>query len=247
MVQAQINAWLLDDARDYLSGVSLYAEVKFNHNIMAFFRRKQTPAHMKKLIYELGKFSDVQTPLPDVNSGEKVNATINEVVEQLSEQESLKDKLLFVDLPPELRPVLAEKNRLFSENCLLKVTLNELPDDAVDQAYDIQVKIEANWKRNAACWKQLDYWKEHRAVPTIEITDFEKMSPEAKLRRQQQLFASISKLKKRIIGYESGLKSETTVRNITKLKKALAKSELNLIRQESDLNVLTEIIERKHE
>lgn len=248
MVQTQISDWLGDPGRNYQLGLQLYSGVRHNRNILSLLSRKESKSNMEKLIYELGKFSDVkiQHAIPrrhveEISVSPKI--AFQNLMQDLEAKEVEKEKLMFHDLPSELRPVLLEKNRSFFENCYLKVELNELPEDAIDEAFALQVKIDANWKTNALCWKKLDHWIEHRTVIESKPNKFESMTGGQLAKRQQQLFSSVSKLKKRIAGYEKQTAEETNVGLLSKAKRALVKSASNLITQEDELNSITNLIE----
>lgn len=242
-----ISEWLNDPGRNYSDGIDLYKSVKFNKNILSNLMRKESKANMAKLVYELGKFSsEKSTPIvKKVRDIAVVNIQkpVAEVVQESIVVIEKKQSLMFHDLPEELRPVLLEANQTFKEKCMLKISLNELPAEAENEALKIILQIDSLTKRNAHCWKKIDYWLEHRSLPPIEASEFSKMTAEQRVKRQQYLFASTSKLRKRIDKNVANLALETSVNGKTRIEKNIAKQKSNLISQESDLLVLTEIIE----
>lgn len=247
-----ISDWLSAENRDYQTGLVLYASVRCNRNILKMLQRKESQANRDKLFYELGKFApktavshfreafveDVQELSHDIQT-----AVITLAAGYVATAEESRDRLMFHDLPADLRPELLKKNQAFAEMCMLKIQLNELAPEKEREAFTIQVKIAELQKTRDLCWKKLDYWLEHRSVPEPEVVDFASLTPEQKVKRQQLLFASISKLKSRVNEYQTKLATDLPVKTKASLERKLLKSKTNLISKESELLALTNLIE----
>ncbi|RZJ71086.1 hypothetical protein [Flavobacterium sp.] len=255
MVQAQmtIPEWLAGSRRDYHVGLGLYAGVRHNRNVLKMLQRKESKANMDKLVYELGKFapraSAHEAPhthfvedVAELDSGIK-QALSNVSAVFIAGAEENRDRLMFHDLPAEMRPVLLEKNQAFARMAFLKIELNALAPEKEREAFQIQTEIVELQKKRDLCWKKLDYWLQHRDVPEAESGDFADFTPEQKVKRQQLLFASISKLKSRVSDYERQLASDLPVNVKFSVERKLVKSKKNLLSKESELLELTNLIE----
>lgn len=238
-----IRKWF-DGDRDYAEGVALYEKLKHNKNVLRLLKTKENPSKKNKLEYELSQF------LPKVAQPKKpkpitvvTDDTIEKYYEQQNEEKEKKATVLFHQLPPELRPELMKANDLFRKNCLLKVTLNDLPEEAEIAALKIILEIDANQKENALCWKKIDYWLEHRILPQ-ESNDnaFNGLTPSELVKRQQYLFANVSKKKKALNSNRKLLKSATSLSESKRLDKLIAKQESYLLKYDEDLRIITRMI-----
>lgn len=233
----------------YIEGVLLYASLP-THNKMLLknFQKKQSPQLLEKLKYELSKFDKSVKPSPkplnrQIVSKQKVS--ISEVVHFIEEQQNnytTKQALYFHELPAELRPILLEANTLFKEMCLLKVQLNELPAEAETKALQLQTEIANKQKKNALCWEKLDYWKTHKVAPKETQSKFETLSPANLLKKEQYLFASISKMKKRLELNRSLIKTANGVSEVNRLQRSIAKQESTLIAKNEELITIKRLI-----
>lgn len=241
----------------------MYASLShFKPILLKNFRQKENAQLLEKLKYELRKEltapqqppspqrgnATIAAKLPDGTQKDNAATTSAPEVVPLLGAEGAKDPkqtVLFHQLPAELRPVLLEAHTLFRENCLLKVQLNELAADQENEALQLQVKIFNNFARNAHCWKQIDYWREHKALaPSApQGGTFAALTPEQRVKRQAQLWSSISKLKKRLDSNEDALAAATTVKDKTRLEKNVAKQKANILKQEGQLIEITKIID----
>jgi len=239
-----INDWLKNKGT-YEDGVALYAEhPKHNRNLLKLFNKRKSAANTQKLKYELKKIVVVntaavinKTPVvvaPVVNPKATVAATIA-VYEK-------KQALFFHELPEELQPVLLEANTLFKTNCLLKVQLNAVPDDQEEEALAIQKRIVSNTAKNTLCWKKIDFWKQHRILPKPDTHKVESLTPAQLVRREQLLFASISKLKKRLEVNTKKLTQATTTKERTKLERAITKQTNNILFKEEEKLKIQQLI-----
>nr|WP_322625652.1 hypothetical protein [uncultured Flavobacterium sp.] len=247
----KISAWF--NTPVYTDGLALLSQCKGAPvKLIQVLSRAETPKNVDKLKYELkkalGTMPKVSHAIPVRTSvapvAVKPIAVDNAVVLVEKRVQAEKKPLLFNDLPSALRPVYKEAMDLFRENCMLKVELNEVPADESEKAFEIQWKIHQNFERNRACWKKIQYFLDHRTLPPIETkTDAHAgLSPAAQLRRQQQLFSSISNLKKRRDANVTLRESADTVAQRTALDKKIARQDANLIAQEDELTKITKLI-----
>ena len=214
------------------------------------FQKKQSPQLLEKLKYELSKIdnSEKKPSLKKetrLSPGVVQNGSKIEVVQYIEHQQTqytTKQALYFHELPAELRPVLLEANTLFKEMCLLKVQLNELPAEAESKALSIQIEIAKKQKQNALCWEKLDYWKTHKVAPKEAKSKFETLTPANLVKQEQYLFASISKMKKRLAENKELLKTANGVSEVNKLQRAISKQESTLIAKNEELLTIKRLI-----
>ena len=231
----------------YNEGVLLYASLPAHNKVLLKnFQKKQSPQLLEKLKYELSKIDNSAQTVTNVSKRTKTeqNGTIEpkrdktELVQYIEQQEiryTTKQALYFHELPAELRPILLEANTLFKEMCLLKVQLNELPAEAETKALQIQTEISQKQKQNALCWEKLDYWKTHKIAPKEAKGKFETLSPANLVKQEQYLFASISKMKKRLELNRELLKTASGVVEVNKIQRTIAKQESTLIAKNEEL------------
>ncbi|WP_324069090.1 MAG: hypothetical protein RSE15_00775 [Flavobacterium sp.] len=229
----------------YNEGVLLYASFP-SHNkvLLKNFQKKQSPQLLEKLKYELSKIDHSEKAVVPVKKEIAKKTTIgqnvskNEVVQYIEQQQiqhTTKQALYFHELPEELRPTLLEANTIFKEMCLLKVQLNELPAEAENKALQLQIEISQKQKRNALCWEKLDYWKTHKVAPKEAKGKFETLSPANLVKQEQYLFASISKMKKRLELNRELLKIASGVVEVNKIQRTITKQESSLIAKNEEL------------
>ncbi len=241
----------------YNEGVLLYASFP-SHNkvLLKNFQKKQSPQLLEKLKYELSKIDNSAKTVTNVQKRTKTeqNGTFEpkrnktelvQYIEQQQIQYTTKQALYFHELPEELRPTLLEANTLFKEMCLLKVQLNELPPEAENKALQLQTEISQKQKRNALCWEKLDYWKTHKVAPKEAKGKFETLSPANLVKQEQYLFASISKMKKRLESNKELLKTTVGIVELNKLQRTISKQESTLIAKNEELLNLKNIINGK--
>lgn len=236
----------------YNEGVLLYASFP-SHNkvLLKNFQKKQSPQLLEKLKYELSKIYNSEKTVVSVKKeiAKKTNivqnVSKNEVVQYIEQQQiqyTTKQALYFHELPEELRPTLLEANTLFKEMCLLKVQLNELPAEAENKALQLQTDISQKQKKNALCWEKLDYWKTHKVAPKEAKEKFETLTPANLVKKEQYLFASISKMKKRLLDNKELLKTAVGVNEVKKLQRTIAKQESALIAKNEELITIKRLI-----
>lgn len=89
---------------------------------------------------------------------------------------------------------------------------------------------------------KIDYWKTHKLVPKEAKGKFEKLTPANLVKQEQYLFASISKMKKRLAENKEMLKSANGVNEVNKLLRAVAKQESTLIAKNEQLITIKRLI-----
>lgn len=250
-----IEQWKSNGA-PYEEGVLLYASLPAHNKILLKnFQKKQSEQLHEKLKYELSKIdqSEKTISIKKESPVYKLNVNINgnqkkpevNVVQYIAQQQTAyttKQALYFHELPEELRPILLEANTLFKEMCLLKVQLNELPAPAEATALKIQLEIASKQKKNALCWEKLDYWKTHKVAPKQAKGKFEELTPANLVKQEQYLFASISKMKKRLETNRDLLKTVSGVTELNKLQRNIAKQESTLIAKNEELITIKRLI-----
>lgn len=229
---------------DYTSGVVIYSNLpKHNPTLLRSFQKKQNSFNKEKLNGELKKFLEKYSQSIFVASIQKaVEEVISKAPEKISESDK-KESVLFHQLPEILRPVLLDANQLFKENCLLKVKLNELPEHAEKAALDLQIKISTNFRKNELCWQKIDLFFEKRIITDSPKSEFESLTPEGRLRTQQLLYASISKLNTRLKLNREQLKTAEHVGTRSKIERQISKQEENLLKQNEKLITLSNLID----
>lgn len=238
----------------YNEGVLLYASLPTHNKILLKnFQKKQSPQLLEKLKYELSKFDQSEKPKAvktsqnqsaPVKTSQKQSNVVS-VVQYIEQQEinyTTKQALYFHELPAELRPILLEANTLFKEMCLLKVQLNELPAEAETKALQLQTEIATKQKKNALCWEKLDYWKTHKVAPKEAKSKFETLSPANLVKQEQYLFASNSKMKKRLELNRELLKTANGIAEVNKLQRSISKQESALIAKNEELITIKRLI-----
>lgn len=229
---------------DYTSGVVIYSNLpKHNPTLLRSFQKKQNSFNKEKLNGELKKFLEKYSQSIFVASIQKaVEEVISKAPEKFSESDK-KESVLFHQLPEILRPVLLDATQLFKENCLLKVKLNELPEHAEKAALDLQIKISTNFRKNELCWQKIDLFLEKRIITDSPKSEFESLTPEGRLRTQQLLYASISKLNTRLKLNREQLKTAEHVATRSKIERQISKQEENLLNQNERLINLSNLID----
>lgn len=235
-----IKQWFANNC-PYDEGVVIYRESKKpNANLLRLFK-KESGSNLEKLKYELSKIIEspgiiIQSkPIP-IPKDPIVNIEATAIAAEKKQQ------LMFHDLPPELRPELLKANELFRKNCYLKVTLNDLPDYAENEALSLQMDIDCNWKANRMCWKKIDFWLLHRQLPKEVTSGFEKLTGAQLVKKQQYLFQNISKMKKR---FDENLKllSNKTGSQKARLERQIIKQDRDLITKNEELQIITKLID----
>lgn len=241
-----VQEWI-DTGCDYASGVKLFEQIGKNRLLMRQFSRNSGVANQKKLDYELRKFLKVEEKPKSAKNNPIVDIAlktieVEAIVEhQVKEYESKQTELI-KQLPAELLPVLFRANLLFRESCILKLELNNMPDEAEAECLKIQLQIDDKLKENRLCWKQIDHYLEHKQLPKIAKSQFDNLTPAELVKRQQYHFQNISKLKKRITENRKVLSTTDSVSVKARLERTLAKQESDLLAKENELQTLTNLV-----
>jgi hypothetical protein len=249
-----ITQWIANGT-PYEEGIRIYANLPSHNKILLRnFQKKQSEVLSEKLKYELEKYLNEITYIPKkqntvilppkITAPEVIvpKATFVQHIELSTLTSAKKQAIYFHELPEELRPVLLQANALFKEMCFLKVELNELPEHAEKKAIEIQLQIDKNQKENANCWTKIDYWQTHKISPKMEVSEFSKLSPAELLRKEQYLFASISKLNKRLVDNRAQLLTTTSLKEHNRISRAIEKQEGNLIVKNDELLTIKRLI-----
>jgi hypothetical protein len=238
-----IQEWLDGDC-DYAFGVAIYSDLpRHNRNLLKTFQRKENTTNKEKLKYELKKYLTIPAvQFVRINKPKLINNNALNVEQSIIASEN-KKALFFHQLPPELQPVLLEAHQLFKENCFLKVQLNDLPQHAEKKALELQITIRRNFEQNALCWKKIDYFLAHRVIAPDVVSVYEGMTPAALLRKQQLLYASISKLNSRLKENNDKLKTAVYVADKSKAERLITKQEANLLKQNQELLIISKLID----
>lgn len=246
-----IQKWL-QDPKDYFAGIALYATIPGCKTVLlANLKKRETAAMREKLKHELKQYvlqnskteSKAVAPIPKAPAVAKVVPS----VKPAPTKKNPKETVLYHQLPAELRPALLEAHNLFNEMCLLKAALNDLLPEQESEALELQLQIHALRKKNELCWSRIDLWKTHKRLPAVTISKNEALNSDRRVKKQQNLFSSRSRLEKRYHLNLQRLQQVTSVKERTKLEKAIAKQAQNLIKQNDQLIELTALIDRKDE
>lgn len=241
-----IKEWI-DSGMDYNDGVAIYETHCKNRILLKLFKRNLSIANHKKLQYELSKLLPhqiIEKPIKSVQNPSS-SENVDEIIEFQLQQYESKQMELIKQLPPEMLEVLFTANLKWKENCRLKVQLNMCPAELEDIALQIQLKIDANWKENKLCWKQIDYYLEHKILPKVPESDYSNLTAPELVKRQQYHFSTISRLKKRITENRKKLSENIDTRKKSKIERSLAKQESDLLKKEAELQTLTNLVNGK--
>ncbi|PIF32998.1 hypothetical protein CLU81_3568 [Flavobacterium sp. 9] len=238
-----LQNWIKDGC-DYATGIIIYGNLpKHNSLLLKNFKKKNNSFNREKLKYELNKFIEKYDQNVFVSNVQKTVLEIVKPVLEIVPKNDQKQAVLFHQLPETLRPVLLEANQLFKENCMLKVQLNELPQHAEKAAIAIQIRIHSNFKKNELCWQKIDLFLEKRIISDTPKSEFSELTPAGLLKRQQLLYASISKLNTRLKQNRVLLNNADNVANRAKIERMINKQEQNLINKNETLITISNLID----
>lgn len=261
-----ISNWLKNKG-SYSEGVALYAAMPgMKPTLLKVLQKGENVVNRDKLNYELKKAVPAKNIKPiimgvdwgnhDVSAytlaqktadkGMKIVAgTVGRTPSPPAEPKP-KTSLLYHQLPLELRADLQAANKLFNDNCLLKTQLNELPAEMESEALAIQLQIWHNIKQSENHWARINFWQAHKRLPAKVVIQPEKLNPFYLAKRQQNLFSSRGKIKKRVAVTEAELAQATKPKDKTRLQKQLAKQTENLLKQEKELLDITALIDKRN-
>lgn len=243
----RISFWLEFKDSDYFEGLRLYESLPtHNKNLVRNLKRTESAFNRQKLIYELKKVVNVpiqKKELPISTTSPVVEITISPspVLTSVQNQEK-KTAPLFHQLPVQVRPILLDANNLFKENCLLKTELNDLPADKEAEALAIQIEINRNEKANTLAWSKIDYYLEHKCLPTTSKVNLSKLSVDKLMYNRNLLEASLSKQRKRLTANKEklhileGTELHKLQRTVAKQEKAVLEKEERLFKIKTELD-----------
>jgi len=130
---------------------------------------------------------------------------------------------------------------------LLKVQLNEVPQMDTQKALILQRQIHQNIQQNALCWQKIDFYLHNRIIPKTSVQDFSQYTPAGLLRKQQLLYASISKLQTRILENKKALSTAQHTADKNQLKKRIQKQQNGILYQKEILIAITKQIDAPSE
>ena len=239
-----VQQWL-NNPDSYTEGLKLYAlQPAHNKNLHRSLSRKESAVNFQKLKYELSKQSKAKVkPVKIRTKIVQKEPTVAEVVTANLLVKEKKQAIYFHNLPEALQPTLLEANILFKKLCLLKVQLNNMPENAIEECNAIE--MEEHRIKNQQCWDKIDYWQKHKLLPPTPKNEYEDFTPAQLLRKEQNMFSAISRLNSRIKTNKTKLAKEDSIPEITKLKRAIAKAEANVLSKQDDLIKIKDLINGK--
>lgn len=245
-----IKEWF-DNGCDFKTGVDLYRQLPAATPVMLRNFARETPSNKLTLKYELKKAlmagssvsispvvpvlekqvsPEPAPPVPDRNPVQIKEKAVR-LADESSKSEFQKETLSMY--PPELHPVYRERINKFYLACELKIKLNTLPENALDDALNLILQLEDLWGKIDKAWEILNHWKEHhRLMPVESEVDYSKMTAMQLVREKSLLESRISKRKKTLEGvYRRCLEhpeDKTLLNNYNRKKEELEKLILNL-------------------
>lgn len=244
----EIQDWFKN--KNYEEGIRIYeTSAKVKTRTLATLRRGKSMRNMALLISELRKIKNQKLkpePSPVVHAKpppKKEPETQTKLERNQIKEESSKayfQKIRYGELPPELKLRFRKLKDLFYDMCDLKFLANDLPDEAEEEALELQLQIEILDERKDGIWKELEHWQNFKTIlPTKTDDDFSKLTPQELFLKKASLTSSIHKMKKRIDKWKTNLEQEEdklTARKIAQqinsTEKKLQKNELNLVKVE---------------
>ena len=235
----KVNEWFLNGS-NYNEGVLLYASLQgHSSNLVRLFLRKESPANLEKLSYELGKHREVFFSNKEANDPKKdVQRKTESFVKTSSDPGGF---YRINQLPTQLHPLLIKQRNDFQTAISLHAQLTQLHPDEEGAAVTLCIQIEDLFDALATAQKILDHYVKHKVVLNIESRNFEDLSPAQLLRSRNNKSSRVSKYKKKIDVLKQTLgnvsKAEKTKRTI-----ALEKAASLLLQHELELQQLNELI-----
>ncbi|SDT15525.1 hypothetical protein SAMN05192545_2893 [Maribacter dokdonensis] len=246
-----IAQWFAGD-KDYHQGVALYAAMPHKKtHVLKTLNRGKTSRNMSLLVSLLRTAKNIPAPEPEplvvVNRPKNPDqAQINqELNRQQIAQESARREFTGVrlgDLPAELRPRYQEAHAIFFAMIELKFALNDLPDNANEDALNIIKQLMELDEKRDLIWKELNHWKLHRTLLPVPEDPFEKMTPIQIVQAKTNLKSNISKLKKRIDKKYEELEAVSNGHDRLMIESSIRKSEKTLHGHQVNFNRINEMI-----
>lgn len=248
---------------NYQEGVKLYEVHGRNKNLIRLFRRGNDKKNVQLLHYELNKIlrqsSDKsRTPVRQVSDKKPTRLIVNHSPRVLSsslpsdqmatqpseELKKMKSKPISF-YPVVLHPVYHQRINSFLQACSLKMKLNELPEDEVEKAFELQFQIFNLFELNDKCWTILRHYEDTgRIMPLKSSEDYSKLNPGELFRMQQNLYSRISKRKKTIDNKEKELNATKEPGKIARLEQTIIEKKEELQQLENDIAEISRLMNK---
>lgn len=195
-----VNEWFLNKG-SHAQGIEILIDLNVSISLVLSLE-EPTLSNKAALKYELGKY--------------KTDPTVN-------------DRLLYANMPYELREKAREKNNLFYQACELKLKLNSISEEKIDQALEIQEKIYKLFTRIDQIWSEIDYYKKHKVLiePPQDI-DLDALTIPELYKLRENLHCRKSRRKKTIEKKKEQLIKEIQPQKQFKIKQSIASKEAQL-------------------
>lgn len=239
-----------DNGMNYNRGLALYANYS-NHNsrLLKRLNKAESLANKAILIAELRKLSKKKVVVPKKIPKRTIapKSFDDQLIHKMNEQKQLKhkstkkefEKINYATLSPELKMRFRKAKDLFYDMCDLKMILNDLPDNANDDALDIQFKILQLDAEKQLIWKELEYFQKFKTELPSKQMDYSALSPMQLLKRKANLLCNITRMNQRIDNWYEELADCDCKPNAIALETKIKRSEgklhihrLNLIKVE---------------
>lgn len=250
-----IQSWLSNKHRDYETGVTLYANsLAVKTRILSQLRRGKNDRNMALLIGELRKVktaSSAPSPRPPREPQQKTVNRKPQTVEETHQRQDLIrkstdtyfQKVRYAELPKELRPRYRLLKDLLYEMNEHKFLLNDLPAKKEKEALELIIKIDALDTQKELIWQEIDHWMTHKTLlPVKSADDFSKTPPHLLAVKKANLLSSISKISKRIQGWETKLETTEAVKEQRKILQQINRSKQKLHTHELNLVKIKELL-----
>lgn len=245
-----IEEWF--KSQDYETGVALYEEhCKVTTRALANLKRGKNPRNMSFLIKELRQVRNkAERPQPSKRKPQPVIASVPAaaapeptVTDKESSAKAYFEKVKYGELPDVLKKRYRELKDVFYDMLDAKDVLNASPPQAEADALKIMLHIEALDDQRDLIWKELDHWKQFKALlPTRTEEDFSKMTPQKLYLKKASLASSISKMKKRIEKWELELAGENDRNARLKLSEQISRTTKKMHTHELNLQKIMDLL-----
>lgn len=243
-----IEEWFKN--QDYDTGVALYeAHCKVTTRSLSNLKRGKNPRNMSFLINELRQVRNraerpepiKRKPVPVVSV--PAEKTPEPVTDREASAKVYFEKINYGELPDVLKKRFRELKDIFYDMLDAKTVLNGLPEAAEIDALKVMLHIEALDDQRDMIWKELDHWKHFKTLlPTQTEEDFKTLTPQKLYLKKASLASSISKMKKRIEGWELELEAEKDRNARLKLSEQISRTTKKMHTHELNLQKIMELL-----
>lgn len=247
----EISQWFKD--QDYDKGVELYAKLPIaKSRVLSTLKRGKNDKNLATICRALRTFKSAEPrkepvkriskpkPAPKPAAPETMMDR-KQVIEQSAG--SYFKKIKYGELPPELRVRFKKLKDLFYEMCDLHFIWLDLPDEAEEEALELQLQIFNLDEQRETIWKELEHWDTYRTIlPTKSSEDFSGLSPRDLFLKKANTASSISKISKRIDGWKDKLEAEPDKVKKRKIAQQINNSEKTLHQHELNLQKILELL-----